>query len=88
MPSDAFNTAAEEVKNLAGQPSNDEMLKIYSLFKQVTIGDCNTPRPGMFDVKGRAKWDAWDARKGTEQAAAEGDYVTLVEELKGKYGMK
>ena len=22
-------------------------------------------RPGFFDQKGRAKWDAWDAKKGT-----------------------
>jgi hypothetical protein len=24
-------------------------------------------RPGIFDPKGRAKWDAWDARKGKYQ---------------------
>lgn len=22
-------------------------------------------RPGMFDLKGKAKWDAWEKRKGT-----------------------
>jgi len=21
-------------------------------------------RPGMFDLKGKAKWDAWESRKG------------------------
>jgi len=86
--SEAFNTAAEEVKNIAQKPSDEDMLKVYSLFKQATVGDCNTARPGMMDFKGKAKWDAWDARKGTSKDAAEAEYITLVEELKAKHGMK
>ena len=46
------------------QFSNDEKLKIYSLFKQATEGDVKSDRPGFFDLKGKAKWDAWNARKG------------------------
>ena len=42
----------------------------------------------MLDFAGKAKWDAWDARKGTSSEDAEGDYITLVEELKAKYGVK
>ena len=30
------------MKNLKTQPKDEEMLKLYSLFKQVTVGDCNT----------------------------------------------
>lgn len=26
----------------------------------------NADAPGMLDVKGKAKWDAWNSRKGTE----------------------
>lgn len=37
-----FNTAAEEVKNLASKPSDQEMLDIYGLYKQGTVGDVNT----------------------------------------------
>lgn len=40
----AFNKAAEEVKNLAAKPSDAEMLEIYALFKQSTVGDCNTSK--------------------------------------------
>ena len=86
--SDAFNKAAEEVKTLAGDPADDEKLKVYSLFKQATVGDCNTTRPGMLDFTGKAKWDAWNARKGTSKEDAEAEYITTVEELKGKYGTK
>ena len=39
---EAFNAAAEEVKNLSKRPADDEMLKIYGLYKQATVGDCNT----------------------------------------------
>jgi len=30
------------VKNLKGKPSDDELLQVYSLFKQATVGDVNT----------------------------------------------
>ncbi|KAK7109956.1 hypothetical protein V1264_013904 [Littorina saxatilis] len=81
----AFTKAAEEVKNLKTKPSDDEMLKVYGLYKQATVGDCNTSRPGMMDFKGKAKWDAWDGLKGKSQADAKTEYVKLVDELKGKY---
>lgn len=37
-----FNTAAEEVKKLSKSPSNDELLELYGLFKQATVGDNTT----------------------------------------------
>ncbi|XP_033900446.1 acyl-CoA-binding protein-like isoform X3 [Acipenser ruthenus] len=63
------------------------MLEIYSLFKQATVGDVNTARPGMLDFKGKAKWDAWDARKGMGKEDAMKAYIAKVEELKEKYGI-
>merc|ERR1711893_7173 len=88
MPSEAFDKAAAEVRSLAAKPTDEEMLKTYSLYKQAVVGDCNTTRPGMMDFAGKAKWDAWNARKGTSQADAEAEYITFVEELKAKYGTK
>ncbi|XP_054603165.1 acyl-CoA-binding protein isoform X1 [Nothobranchius furzeri] len=41
-----FDTAAAEVKQLKAKPSDDEMLQIYSLFKQATVGDVNTVSRG------------------------------------------
>ncbi|KAI8099026.1 acyl-CoA-binding protein [Halteromyces radiatus] len=82
MPSAEFETAAEEVKKLATTPSNDVLLKLYALYKQATVGDNNTARPGVFDMKGKAKWDAWDKIKGTSQEEAEKQYIVLVEKLK------
>ena len=33
-------------------------------YKQATIGDCNTGRPGGWDLKGQRKWDAWNSARG------------------------
>ncbi|XP_060683839.1 acyl-CoA-binding protein [Hemiscyllium ocellatum] len=82
-----FEKAAEEVKQLKSQPSDEEMLAVYSLYKQATVGDVNTDRPGMLDLKGKAKWDAWNARKGTSKEEAMAMYISKVQELKEKYGM-
>jgi len=82
-----FEAKAAEVKNLKSKPSDEEMLKLYSLYKQATVGDCNTARPGMLDFTGKAKWDAWDARKGMSQDAAKEEYVKVAQELIDKYGL-
>ncbi|XP_020617202.1 acyl-CoA-binding protein-like [Orbicella faveolata] len=80
--SEAFHKAAEEVKKLPTKPSDEDMLEVYSLYKQVTVGDCNTDRPGMLDFTGKAKWDAWNSKKGMTKEAAEEAYIKKVEELK------
>ncbi|XP_076300492.1 acyl-CoA binding protein 1 [Lasioglossum baleicum] len=85
---DRFNKAAEEVKDLSSQPSDANMLELYSLFKQATVGDCNTTRPGMLDFKGKAKWDAWDQKKGMSQDAAKEQYIQKVDELIAELGKK
>ncbi len=47
----------------------------------------NTARPGMLDFKGKAKWDAWESKKGTSSDAAKEIYITKAEELVAKYGI-
>ncbi|CAO3631053.1 unnamed protein product [Cunninghamella blakesleeana] len=82
MVSAEFETAANEVKALKKTPSNDKLLELYGLFKQAKEGDNTTTRPGVFDPKGKAKWDAWTKNKGLSQEEAEKKYIALVEELK------
>ncbi|XP_067115775.1 acyl-CoA-binding protein isoform X2 [Osmerus mordax] len=82
-----FKKAAEEVKQLKSKPEDSEMLKVYALFKQASVGDVNTARPGMLDFTGKAKWDAWEKEKGKSNDTAMTEYIALVEELKKKYGV-
>ena len=77
--------AAEKLKTLTERPTNDEFLKLYALFKQATVGDNKTSKPGMFDMKGQFKWKAWKEKNGTSQEDAADAYVALVNELLEKY---
>lgn len=78
-----FQAAQERVKTLPTRPSNDTLLELYGLYKQGTEGDVQGKRPGMLDVKGRAKYDAWASRKGLGREQAMTEYVALVNRLAG-----
>ncbi|WP_420475823.1 acyl-CoA-binding protein [Noviherbaspirillum sp. ST9] len=78
-----FNQAVADSKNLPERPDNMTLLKIYALFKQASAGDVDGKRPGFTDMVGRAKYDAWDALKGTSKDDAMQQYVDLVNGLKG-----
>lgn len=77
-----FEQAAAEAKNLSSRPDNDTMLKLYAFYKQATSGDVSGNRPGMLDMVGRAKYDAWQMLKGMAHETAMQQYVDLVESLK------
>jgi diazepam-binding inhibitor (GABA receptor modulating acyl-CoA-binding protein) len=79
-----FTQAAEDVKRYK-QCTNDEQLELYGWYKQATIGDCTTERPGMFDLKGKAKWDAWKSREGSGKGTAMDEYCKVVAAIKAKY---
>jgi diazepam-binding inhibitor (GABA receptor modulator, acyl-CoA-binding protein) len=77
-----FEKAAADSKNLSERPDNATLLKIYSLYKQGSVGDNTEKKPGFTDMVGRAKWDAWDKLKGTDPKDAMQQYVDLIESLK------
>lgn len=76
-----FESAVERSKSLTERPSNDVLLQLYALFKQATEGDVNTDRPGGFDFKNIAKWDAWKSKQGKSKDEAREEYVQLVNGL-------
>ena len=81
MSYDAFEDAQRRVK-LIGKPINPaEMLELYALYKQATAGDATGSRPGMLDLRGRAKFDAWHGHLGMSKAAAMDAYCALVAKL-------
>ena len=77
-----FEQAVTESKQLPEKPDNMTLLKIYALYKQATQGDVEGKRPGFTDMVGRAKFDAWDALKGTSGDEAMQQYIDLIESLK------
>lgn len=76
-----FEDAAKRVNELPKRPPDATLLELYALYKQATSGDVSGKRPGMLDIRGRAKWDAWKKREGTSQDVARDEYVKLVEKL-------
>lgn len=83
-PSDAeraFEAAGVAVKTLAKPPGDDALLALYALYKQATAGDVTGDRPGLMDMVGRAKYDAWAKRKGEARETAMAAYTALVQKL-------
>lgn len=76
-----FETAVANSKKLSERPDNATLLKLYALYKQATEGDNETKKPGMMDMVGRAKWQAWDEIKGMSADDAMQEYIDLVESL-------
>lgn len=77
-----FEKAVSDSKDLTSRPSNDVLLKMYALYKQATEGDVTGERPGGFDFKGNAKFDAWKELKGKSKESSQQEYVELVNSLK------
>lgn len=85
---DQFDFAVEQVKTIPSSsdgPSDDERLQMYALYKQVTVGNCNTSRPAFYDMVGKAKWDAWNSKKGTSKDDAMTAYCNLYLEFTDRY---
>ncbi|XP_047432483.1 acyl-CoA-binding domain-containing protein 7-like [Mugil cephalus] len=82
---DSFEKAVKEVNALTVRPDNAELTELYGLYKQVTVGDVDIECPGVFDFAGRAKWKAWNAKKGVSKEDAAAAYIDLAEKLKAKY---
>lgn len=78
-----FEQAQKDVKTLTKKPSNDDLLTLYSLFKQGSSGDVTGSRPGMLDMIGRAKYDAWAGLKGISTDEAMKKYIAKVKALLG-----
>jgi diazepam-binding inhibitor (GABA receptor modulator, acyl-CoA-binding protein) len=76
-----FEAAVANSKKLSQRPDNATLLKIYGLYKQATLGDVAEKKPGFGDMIGRAKWDAWNACKGTSGDDARQQYVDLIQSL-------
>ena len=78
-----FEAAAQQAQNLPTKPSNMVLLQLYALYKQSSEGDVTAARPGGFDFKAIAKYDAWKGLAGLSQDEARQQYVELVRELAG-----
>ncbi len=77
-----FESAVATSKTLSERPSNETLLQLYSLYKQASEGDVNAEPPSNpFDFVAKAKYEAWEALKGTPKEKAMQDYIELIKKL-------
>ncbi|XP_034366540.1 acyl-CoA-binding domain-containing protein 7 isoform X2 [Arvicanthis niloticus] len=84
-----FDQAAQDVRKLKSRPEDEELKELYGLYKQSIIGDINIacPCPAMLDLKGKAKWEAWNLQKGVSKEDAMCAYISKARQLIEKYGI-
>ncbi|TCD66814.1 hypothetical protein EIP91_000892 [Steccherinum ochraceum] len=87
-----FDRAVEIVQSLPKtgpiQTGYEEKLTMYSLYKQATVGNVQPPRPSVWDMLGRAKWDAWEKHKDLNPLEAKVMYVEALIKVLRKYSDK
>ncbi|VDM23476.1 unnamed protein product [Toxocara canis] len=85
-----FDIAAEEMRRLAKEPTEDEKLCLYGLYKQAIHGDIPSvddyPKPGADNEWSLRKYNAWSSNAGKTREECEEEYVRLAEEMIKKYG--
>lgn len=60
-------------------------LKLYGFYKQAVEGECNQPKPPIYDLKGRKKWYAWSEMGSMSKEEAMTAYVDLVMTINPKF---
>lgn len=71
-----FNKACDYLQHLVNQLDANTLLEFYGLYKQATVGACNTSKPGIFSVNARAKWNAWNDLGSMSKECAMQKYIT------------
>ena len=85
MDRQQFESAVARSKEFTRRPSNEELLTLYALYKQATEGDVTGDRPGGFDFKAIAKYDAWHELQGKTKESSVAEYIALVDRLSTQY---
>ncbi|KAH9850043.1 ACBP-domain-containing protein [Lenzites betulinus] len=84
-----FDRAVEIVQSLPKtgpiQTGYEDKLDMYSLYKQATVGNVQGSRPNVWDMLGRAKWDAWAKHKDLDSYEAKWLYVDALLKVLRKY---
>ena len=82
----AFEAAAAQSKTLRKAPDNETLLALYALYKQGSLGDVTGARPGVMDVVGRSKYDAWSSKRGMAREVGHERVCGAGEQAQGSRG--
>lgn len=80
-----FNKACDYLQHLVNQLDASTLLEFYGLYKQATVGPCNTSKPGIFSMNGRAKWNAWNDLGTMNKEVAMKQYIAKLDEIEADW---
>lgn len=76
-----FQSAYNNWKVYNGPRTPKQVLKLQSIYKQATYGDCTEPEPeDMHTLEGQ-KWEAWAKLKGMDEQMAKRRFITFLMEI-------
>lgn len=70
-----FQNAADRLQLIHSALPNDVLLELYAFYKQATTGECNIPKPNIFNSQGRAKWNSWSNLRNMSTVEAKTKYI-------------
>ena len=70
--------------DLTDKESKETRLKLYSAGRQGKFGDNKDPKPGMFDIVGKMKWNAWKDREGQDPEACKREFIEMAKAILAK----
>ena len=78
---EAFRKACSTVEKNGTKINQTSLLKLYSYYKQATEGMATGERPGLTNLRSRAKYDGWKALGRMSSEEAKENYIRVVSEL-------
>ena len=73
-----FKRSSERLRKKSTAISNDVLLILYGLYKQVMEGNCTAPQPWSVQIVERSRWDAWYKNMNMKREDAIRKYIEMV----------
>lgn len=83
LDEDFKETAAVVSQELNQALSDSDLIELYGLFKQGTVGDIDIECPG--EDYDKVKWIAWNKKKGMDPEDAKQEYISFAKKMFAKY---
>lgn len=78
---DRFNRAANYLQSLAANLDSGQLLGFYGLYKQATVGTCDTGKPSWYQAQAKQKWEAWRCLGDMSKETAMENYISALTKL-------
>lgn len=76
-----FENALYRMRRKSTPTSDEDLLLLYGLYKQITEGNCMIPQPWRVQVLAYARWEAWYNNLNMSRRIAMEKYIEKVNEL-------